>query len=261
MTEVYILTKKKASPWSPSRFMGRGRGEGLSSKPTSTDNGTWGQRSQWSRKFDSWPEVIPRAEGRFFWPLYNLVLISLPGHVHMRFWCPWDTTGNKGQRLRKMSSSSFLGQKWWFGSCLCIKSLAYFSLKAWPSTCSLRVHLLNPAHSRRLLVVDVCWHFTTEECSGSSKRGREHCALVTCRYGSNGTRAKREPAIRLWTWRRLQAPSSFKGKRDLDNSDDKAAVFPTVFLPVGPPFKLLCPFIYSFLLVVLNPFLNKVGYK
>lgn len=43
---------------------------------------------------------------------------------------------------------------------------------------------------------DVCWHFTAEECSGSSKPRREHCALTASRSGSKCPRAKQDAAIR-----------------------------------------------------------------
>lgn len=89
-----------------------------------------------SRKSDSWSEVIPRAVERFsdhrtiwFSFLFMVMSICVFGALETR-------QSIKGQHLRKMSSSSFLGQKWWFRSYLHIKSLAYFFRKAWPYTFS-----------------------------------------------------------------------------------------------------------------------------
>lgn len=88
----------------------------------------------------------------------------------------------KGQHLREMSSSFFGSLS---GSKRMVQSLPShqrFGL-FFPKSPTLyfflvQVHLLHPAHSCRLLVVEVCWHFTTEECSGSCRPGREHCALT-----------------------------------------------------------------------------------
>lgn len=109
-------------------------------------------------------------------------------------------------------------------------------------------------------VADVCWHFMTEECSGSCKPGREHCAPIAHR-----PRAKQDPAIRPCSRTRfhykLRAASGSEGLNDA-----WAVIFPMAFSFWGCPLSniyailFIYSIFYSSLLGVLNPFLNKVEY-
>lgn len=109
-------------------------------------------------------------------------------------------------------------------------------------------------------VADVCWHFMTEECSGSCKPGREHCAPTALR-----PRAKQDPAIRPCSRTRFRYT-----RRAASGSDGRMmhglqySQWPCHCggCPLCNVYAILFIYsiFYSSLLGVLNPFLNKVEY-
>lgn len=130
MTEVYNTNKEKGRLRSPSTF----RGWGESCPPCPLLLMTENVRTKEPEEQKVWFLMRGHSKdwGEIVWSSYNLVFISLPRHVHMCIWCPWDTTVNK--------KASILG-KWapvpfWVRSDGHRKSLAFFPQKAWPYTFS-----------------------------------------------------------------------------------------------------------------------------
>ena len=174
--------------------------------PTSAEDRLWKQRNQ-ERKVWFLIRGHSKGCGEIFWPSYNLVFTSLPGHVHMCTWCPWDTAVNK--------RGSILG-KWApvpFGSEVMVQILSSHKELGLFFPKSLTLYFLSSVSICYILPThaDFSWLMSAGILLLKNVLAPENwggdTALAAYTSGSNSPRAKQDLATRIWTWRGLQAPS------------------------------------------------------